>query len=135
MAIVDPGLVMEWMDMRNVALLLLAVLAVPALAAPGDAQVQAAACCKRPAPDRPRCPCCRPAALTAAPDVLLMMDREGDLAIANADVLAHPALAQTPAAETGAIIRMDGMLMLGFGPRTPQAAADLFAALYPDLVK
>lgn len=75
------------------------------------------------------------AVLTAAPDVLLMMDREGDLAIANADVLAHPALAQTPAAETGAIIRMDGMLMLGFGPRTPQAAADLFAALYPDLAK
>ena len=71
------------------------------------------------------------AVLTAAPDVILMMDREGDLEIANADVLAHPALSQTPAARSGAIIRMDGLLLLGFGPRTPQAAADLHALLYP----
>lgn len=71
------------------------------------------------------------AVLTAAPDVILMMDREGDLEIANTDVLAHPALSQTPAARSGAIIRMDGLLLLGFGPRTPQAAADLHALLYP----
>jgi ABC-type hemin transport system substrate-binding protein len=25
---------------------------------------------------------------------------------------------------------MDGMLVLGFGPRTPQAAADLHSAIY-----
>ncbi|WRH64004.1 MAG: ABC transporter substrate-binding protein [Fuscovulum sp.] len=71
------------------------------------------------------------AVLTAAPDVILMMDREGDLAINNDMVLAHPALSQTPAAKTGAILRMDGLLLLGFGPRTPQAAADLHALLYP----
>jgi iron complex transport system substrate-binding protein len=70
------------------------------------------------------------AVLTAAPDVLLMMDREGDLAIGNADILAQPALAETPAAQAGAIVRMDGMLLLGFGPRTPQAADALYAALY-----
>ncbi|HEX9858535.1 MAG TPA: ABC transporter substrate-binding protein [Paracoccaceae bacterium] len=70
------------------------------------------------------------AVLTAAPDAILMMDREGDLAIADADVLAHPALSATPAAASGQIIRMDGMLLLGFGPRTPQAAAALHAALY-----
>lgn len=69
--------------------------------------------------------------LTAAPDVILMMDREGDLAINNDMVLAHPALSQTPAAKAGAILRMDGLLLLGFGPRTPQAAADLHALLYP----
>lgn len=71
------------------------------------------------------------AVLTAAPEVILMMDREGDLAIGNDDVLAHPALSQTPAARSGAIVRMDGLLLLGFGPRTPQAAADLHALLYP----
>jgi iron complex transport system substrate-binding protein len=71
------------------------------------------------------------AVIAAAPDVILMMDREGDLAIANADILTHPALSQTPAARAGAILRMDGLLLLGFGPRTPQAAADLHALLYP----
>lgn len=71
------------------------------------------------------------AVLTAAPDVILMMDREGDLAINTDMVLAHPALSQTPAAKAGAIVRMDGLLLLGFGPRTPQAAADLHTLLYP----
>jgi iron complex transport system substrate-binding protein len=70
------------------------------------------------------------AVLAAAPEVILMMDREGDLAIAEADVLAQPALAETPAAQTKAILRMDGMLLLGFGPRTGLAAAELYAALY-----
>ena len=71
------------------------------------------------------------AVLQAAPDVILMMDREGDLAINNDMVMAHPALSQTPAAKAGRILRMDGLLLLGFGPRTPQAAADLHALLYP----
>jgi iron complex transport system substrate-binding protein len=71
------------------------------------------------------------AVIAAAPEVILMMDREGDLSIADADILAHPALAETPAGKTGQIIRMDGMLMLGFGPRTPDAARQLFDAIYP----
>lgn len=68
--------------------------------------------------------------LAAAPDLILMMDREGDLAIGNADVMAHPTLSQTPAAQAGNILRMDGLLLLGFGPRTPQAAKALYDALY-----
>jgi iron complex transport system substrate-binding protein len=71
------------------------------------------------------------AVIAAAPEVILMMDREGDLSISDADILAHPALAETPAGKTGQIIRMDGMLMLGFGPRTPDAARQLFDAIYP----
>nr|WP_284324597.1 ABC transporter substrate-binding protein [Cypionkella aquatica] len=71
------------------------------------------------------------AVLAAAPDLILMMDREGDLAINNADVMAHPTLSQTPAAQAGAILRMDGMMLLGFGPRTPDAAHALYDALYP----
>lgn len=70
------------------------------------------------------------AVLAAQPDAILMMDREGDLAIANADLLSQPALSQTPAAASGTIIRMDGMLLLGFGPRTPEAADTLHKALY-----
>lgn len=70
------------------------------------------------------------AIIAAAPDLILMMDREGDLAINDADVLAQPALAETPAARSGAILRMDGMLLLGFGPRTPEAAQRLYDALY-----
>lgn len=70
------------------------------------------------------------AVLTAQPDVILMMDREGDLSISDADVLAQPALSQTPAAGATAILRMDGMLLLGFGPRTPEAALALHDALY-----
>lgn len=70
------------------------------------------------------------AVLAAQPDVILMMDREGELSISDADVLAQPALSQTPAATAGAIVRMDGMLLLGFGPRTPQAAQTLHDALY-----
>ena len=70
------------------------------------------------------------AVLAAQPDAILMMDREGALAISAADVLAQPALASSPAARSGRVIRMDGMLLLGFGPRTPEAAAALHAALY-----
>lgn len=70
------------------------------------------------------------AVLAAKPDAILMMDREGDLSIADADVLAQPALSQTPAGQSAAILRMDGMLLLGFGPRTPDAADALHAMLY-----
>lgn len=70
------------------------------------------------------------AVLAAAPEVIVMMDREGALAIPDAEVLAQPALAATPAAANRAIVRMDGMLLLGFGPRTPDAARALHAALY-----
>jgi iron complex transport system substrate-binding protein len=71
------------------------------------------------------------AVLTAAPDVILMMDRAGDHAASTADLLALPALASSPAADGDHVIRMDGLLLLGFGPRTAEAARTLHAALYP----
>jgi iron complex transport system substrate-binding protein len=70
------------------------------------------------------------AIITAKPDLILMMDRAGDHAAANADMAAHPALSQTPAVRAGAIVRMDGAYLLGFGPRTASAARDLAKALY-----
>ncbi|QBY01480.1 hemin ABC transporter substrate-binding protein [Rhodophyticola sp. CCM32] len=68
-------------------------------------------------------------AVTAlAPDVILMMDRQGDHSAADAELFSHPALSTTPAAQTGSVVRMDGLLMLGFGPRTPEAVRALSAA-------
>ena len=66
----------------------------------------------------------------AEPDVILMMDRGGDHAIANEVLFGMPAFQPTPAAETGAIVRMDGLFLLGFGPRTAKAVTDLSQHLY-----
>ncbi|SCM66035.1 heme/hemin ABC transporter substrate-binding protein [Donghicola eburneus] len=74
------------------------------------------------------------AVLTAAPDVILMMARAGEHAINDAAIQSHPALGATPAAQNGAIIRMDGVYLLGFGPRTPDAIRDLSRQL-PHSVK
>lgn len=70
------------------------------------------------------------AVVTAAPDVILMMDRSGDHNVEDDALFAMPALTPTPAAQAGAVVRMNGLYLLGFGPRTAQAALDLNAALY-----
>ncbi|MGP6087530.1 heme/hemin ABC transporter substrate-binding protein [Antarctobacter jejuensis] len=62
----------------------------------------------------------------AAPDVILMMTRGGT----DADLFEMPAIRLTPAAATRSIVRLDGLLMLGFGPRTAEAVETLNAALY-----
>ena len=67
-----------------------------------------------------------------APDVILMMDRGGDHNIANDELFAMPAISVTPAARSRAVVRMNGMLLLGFGPRTMLAVADLSDALYSE---
>ena len=65
------------------------------------------------------------AILMADPDVILMMDRSGVHAADDAQIAAHPVLGRTRAAETGAILRQPGLLLLGFGPRTPEAVEAL----------
>ena len=72
------------------------------------------------------------AAAIARPDVILMMDRSGDHAAANAELFALPALAASPAAATGSVVRMDGLLLLGFGPRTAEAVRKLSRAINGD---
>ncbi|MFD1881188.1 heme/hemin ABC transporter substrate-binding protein [Paracoccus pacificus] len=73
------------------------------------------------------------AVIAAAPDAILMMDR-GDGATdpeaQKAQVLAMPAVTATPAGKAGRVIRMNGLYLLGFGPRTGKAALDLHRALY-----
>ncbi|MBN9334285.1 ABC transporter substrate-binding protein [Devosia sp.] len=61
----------------------------------------------------------------AAPDAILMMDRGGDHGATEAELLAHPAIALTPAGQNKAIYRLDGAYLLGFGPRTAAAANEL----------
>lgn len=66
----------------------------------------------------------------AAPDVILMMDRTGDHAILDEQLFALPAIRTTPAGAHDSIVRMNGLYLLGFGPRTAGAALDLNRALY-----
>lgn len=72
------------------------------------------------------------AILGAAPDVVLMMRNSGGHNATPEDLFAMPAFAQTPAAAKKSLVRMDALYLLGFGPRTPAAARDLMAELYPD---
>lgn len=72
--------------------------------------------------------------ISAAPDVILMMDRGGDHSAASADLFANPAIAPTPAGQAKALVRMDGAYLLGFGPRTAAAIRDLSVKLYGDQV-
>lgn len=65
------------------------------------------------------------AILTAAPDVILMMDRGGDHGGATAEILSLSTLAATPAGRSGYLVQMNGQLLLGFGPRTAEAAWEL----------
>ncbi|MCF2905393.1 ABC transporter substrate-binding protein [Octadecabacter sp. CECT 8868] len=66
----------------------------------------------------------------AAPDVIVMMTSDGDHGSADQELWSHPAISTTPAAQTQSLVRINGLLLLGFGPRTPEAAATLHSALY-----
>lgn len=70
------------------------------------------------------------AIITANPDLVLVMDRGGDHAASEDELLSHPAIALTNAGQTGSVIQMDGSYLLGFGPRTAAAARDLADAIY-----
>jgi len=69
------------------------------------------------------------AILSAAPDVILMMDRTGNHASNEDELFSHPALAQTPAGQNNRLVKMGGQYLLGFGPRTAEAIRDLAAQL------
>jgi iron complex transport system substrate-binding protein len=72
------------------------------------------------------------AIVAAKPDVVLSIQRSRDSLEADA-VYAHPAFAMTPVAANKAFISMEGLYLLGFGPRTAAAARDLSIKLYPAL--
>jgi len=68
----------------------------------------------------------------ARPEFIVIPERGVRMAGGMDELLAHPALRLTPAAEARRVISMDGMAMLGFGPRTAAAAARLRAELGAD---
>jgi iron complex transport system substrate-binding protein len=72
------------------------------------------------------------AIVAAKPDVVLTIERSKDSLEAQA-VYAHPAFAMTPVVANKAFISMEGLYLLGFGPRTAAAARDLSVKLYPAL--
>lgn len=72
------------------------------------------------------------AIVAAKPDVILVMQRGKD-SISSETIFANAAFALTPAAKDKAFIAMDGLYLLGFGPRTAAAAHDLAISLYPAL--
>jgi iron complex transport system substrate-binding protein len=70
--------------------------------------------------------------IAAAPDVILKMNN-GNMVGNPDDIFSLPAFAATPAAAKRVLIGMDGLYLLSFGPRSPDAVRELMAALYPDL--
>lgn len=73
------------------------------------------------------------AMLAAEPEALVVMRNGSAGGLSDDALLALPAFAGTPAARARRVVRVDGAYALGFGPRTPQAARDLAAAVYPEL--
>lgn len=73
------------------------------------------------------------AAVLAAPDVLLVTNRTLELLGGKAGLLGLPEISLTPAARQSRVVAIDGLLLLGFGPRTGQAVRTLAAALHPNL--
>jgi len=70
------------------------------------------------------------AIIKSAPDFILTTHRAVASVGSEEDVLALPALRLTPAARNKQIIVMDGLLLLGFGPRIAHAAYNLSSAIY-----
>lgn len=70
------------------------------------------------------------AIITSAPDIILITQR-GAKGFGGLDaVYNHPALRHTPAVQNNQVIAMDGMAMLGFGPRTIHTALSLAKTIY-----
>lgn len=78
--------------------------------------------------DRDFAPLSAESALAADPDILLVsqsfISRSGGLD----SLLALPQLAMTPAARGRRVVAVDGALLVGLGPRTPEAVTALAAA-------
>jgi iron complex transport system substrate-binding protein len=72
------------------------------------------------------------ALVKAAPDVIVVPDRSLEALGGAEAILSRPDLATTPAARDGRLVTMDALMLLGFGPRTPDAMATLAKALHPE---
>ena len=73
--------------------------------------------------------------MSAAPDVILMMTAGLESVGGMDGLLKLPGIAQTPAGKNRAIIHMEDLYLLGFGPRLGRAVQDLTTQLHPELMK
>lgn len=73
------------------------------------------------------------AVVVAAPDVILVTDRSLELLGGTEGLLRVTEVALTPAGRRRRIVAMDGLLLLGFGPRTAAAAMELVGHLHPGI--
>lgn len=72
------------------------------------------------------------ALIAAQPDSVLAMERSNFRLTAD-EAFSHAAFSVSPAARNKSFVSMDGLYLLGFGPRTAKAARDLAHSLYPSL--
>lgn len=75
------------------------------------------------------------AALGLAPEVVVMPDHVAAAAGGGRAAVERAGLATTPAGRDGRVVVMDGLKLLGFGPRTPAAVAELARALHPEAAR
>jgi iron complex transport system substrate-binding protein len=69
-----------------------------------------------------------------APDVIVAMRRSSSTDAHDLSQLFElKGIQGTPAGKNRRIVTMDGLYLLGFGPRAPEAASDLMSLLYPEL--
>lgn len=73
-------------------------------------------------------------AIEVAPDAIVTM-RHSSSGFHSDHILSVKGLADSPAAQNKRIVEMDGLYLLGFGPRAAQAARDLMKSLYPKLAQ
>jgi iron complex transport system substrate-binding protein len=71
--------------------------------------------------------------LETAPEIILTTDASIERLGGLEAFLEYPGIAQTPAVENGRVVAMDDLYLMGFGPRTGQAIADLAILLHPEL--
>jgi iron complex transport system substrate-binding protein len=74
------------------------------------------------------------ALINMMPDIIVTM-RRGAGGHDTEQVLALPGLAASPAGQARRVVVMDGLYLLGFGPRVAGAARELMATAYPEFAQ
>ena len=75
------------------------------------------------------------ALVAMAPDAVILMQRTDGRGHSADAIRKSPAFKQTPAGRDDRIREIDGLYLLGFGPRTPAAAREVMHWLYPKLAE
>jgi len=70
-------------------------------------------------------------AVALAPDVIIVAEHAVQMLGGLDAMKARPEIAITPAAKNNRVVVMDAQMLLGFGPRLPEAVSQLAAALHP----